>query len=54
VLFWAETAHTCKALGVLPRAGGLFDQDAEDVFRIQCVLAADAEREHLERERQKH
>lgn len=43
-----EMTNLCKVLGVLPRAGGLLDQDAYDVYMMQAVLAAQAEREELE------
>lgn len=34
-----------EALHVLPRSGGLFDQDAGDVFRMEAVLLAKAQPE---------
>lgn len=43
-----EMGRTCLALQVLPRAGGLLDQDARDVFFIQVVAAADHEKSELD------
>lgn len=44
--------NLCQTLHVLPRAGGLLDQDARHVYMIECVLAAQNERAEMERKRQ--
>jgi len=45
--------RTCQSMKVLPRAGGLLDQDAYFVLLLQLVLAADSERAALDKARQK-
>jgi len=47
-----ETANLCRAFHVLPRAGGLYDQDSRDVYMMAAVLSAQAEREEMERKQQ--
>lgn len=44
--------NLCQALHVLPRAGGLFDQDALHVYMIECVLSAQNERAEMEHKKQ--
>lgn len=41
----------CKQLHVLPRAGGLLDQDSFHVYGMNLVLAALNERQELEQKR---
>jgi len=48
-----DLAVMCKMLKVLPRAGGLLDQDAYHIRLIRAGLNALAERERLEIERAK-
>lgn len=54
VAYAINMASICQALHCLPREGGLLDQDARDVYMIECVLSAQAERQQLEYERQKN
>jgi hypothetical protein len=44
-----EMATTCLNLQCLPRAGGLYDQSARDVFFLQVVNGALSERAEIER-----
>jgi len=44
--------NLCQTLHVLPRAGGLLDQDALHVYMIECVLSAQSERAEMERHKQ--
>lgn len=39
-----ELTGLCQSLGVLPRGGGLLDQDSYHVYMMQCVLSAQAEK----------
>lgn len=43
--------NLCQALHVLPRAGGLYDQDARDIYMISCVLSAQHEKAELDSKR---
>ena len=43
----------CRDLGVLPKAGGLLDQDSYHVWLIQQTLAVLNEKERLDLEKQK-
>jgi hypothetical protein len=40
--------NLCQALHVLPRAGGLYDQDPRDIYMISCVLSAQAEKAEMD------
>lgn len=40
--------NLCQALHVLPHAGGLYDQDPRDIYMIECVLAAQAEKMEMD------
>jgi hypothetical protein len=46
-----EMTSLCKELHVLPRAGGLLDQDSYHVYGMGLVLAAFNERQQLEHRR---
>ncbi len=41
VLGAIELTQLCRVFNVLPRAGGLLDQDAQTVVKIQMVLIAE-------------
>ena len=43
--------QVCQALRALPQAGGVLDQDSYHIYMIQCVLAAQAEKDELERKK---
>jgi hypothetical protein len=45
--------NLCQALRCLPNAGGLLDQDPRDVYMIECVLTAQAERQKMDYDRQR-
>lgn len=45
--------NICQALHALPKAGGVLDQDSYHIYMIQCVLAAQAEKDELDRKRQR-
>jgi len=38
----------CQSMGTMPRAGGLFDQDALFVYLLERVLLADQKKADLE------
>jgi hypothetical protein len=42
----------CQGLNVLPKAGGLLDQDSYFVFLLEQVMIADQEKQELDRARQ--
>jgi hypothetical protein len=42
----------CQSMATLPRAGGLFDQDALFVYLLERVLFADQKKADLERSKQ--
>lgn len=46
-----ELTRLCQAMHVLPRAGGVLDQDSYHIYMIQTVLAAQAEKDELDRKR---
>jgi hypothetical protein len=51
VILAVEMTNLCQALNCLPRAGGLLDQDSYQVWLMQKVLEAQAERAELDRKR---
>lgn len=48
-----EMTNLCEAFGVLPRSGGILDQDSYLVWGMTLVLNAKVERQKLEEERAK-
>lgn len=51
--YLVETTLYSEKFGVLPKAGGLLDQDAGWIDGMQKVLSAQAERSELEEKRRK-
>jgi hypothetical protein len=53
VLAILDVVRMCQSLNVLPRLGGLLDQDAYFAFLLARVLGFDEERQALENARAK-
>lgn len=53
VLGVIELTQLCKVFNVLPRAGGLLDQDAQTVAMMQMVLIAEMKRTEEEAKKAK-
>ncbi len=53
VLGVIELTQLCKVFNVLPRAGGLLDQDAQTVAMMQMVLIAEMKRAEEEAKKAK-
>jgi hypothetical protein len=49
-----ELTYLCRKLGVLPKAGGLLDQDPYHVSLIKAVLVATDEANRREMEKAKN
>ena len=43
-----ELTNLCQTFNVLPREGGVLDQDAETMYKIQMVLVAEAKKAKAE------
>lgn len=52
ILMAVEMTTLCRQLRVLPKAGGLLDQDAYHVWLIQNTLAVMNEKERIDMERE--
>lgn len=50
ILAAIEVTNMCEALGVLPYEGGLLDQEATTVMKMQMVLVAKNEKHEKEME----
>ena len=53
VLSIIELTQLCKALNVLPREGGLLDQDARTVRGMQMVMVAETRQAEAEMKKAK-
>lgn len=53
VMYLVESTMLAERFGVLPKAGGLLDQDAGWVSGMQMVLTAMAEKAEMEQRKKK-